>query len=120
MIEYNRYLNYPGKRVRNKRKERIKRKSDNPLVKLTGNEVHILTGKNAPDCHLCFTQEHKRVRIYKLAYALANGWQRYEMSHTSRRMKQLTVRRTCGINECVNPDHLIGEEKPISILDTFK
>ena len=105
---------FPQKKtIRNRRKEKLKRNADNKFTALTGIPVILLTG--TCDCVVTKQKEYKDVPVRKIAYALANGWQTYEMSESASRMLHLRVKSTCGVDQCVNPEHLVGRERSVKL-----
>lgn len=107
-----------GKRYRNRKKERIKKRADNRYTEITGNIVIKL--EHPIDCWVTPATQFNKTTIKKIAYAALNGWQLYQMHYNARRMKQLKVTQTCGNKYCVNPEHLLGEERPYNPLDVFR
>lgn len=87
--------------------------ADNPLTALTGIVVIKLTGTS--DCIITSQKQYKSVAIRKIAYAVGNNWQAYEMHVTAHRMKHLLVKSTCGVDQCVNPNHLTAKEREAKI-----
>ena len=104
-------------RHRNKRKERIKKSADNPFTAKTGVPVTRLTGKGAipPEhtspCHIISVGRIYEMPARKVAYAIYNNWQVFNINHKARKMRLLRVKQSCGIDQCVNPEHLVGTEK---------
>jgi hypothetical protein len=106
-------MEYNGeKKTRNSKtakKWKIKQTANNPFTANTGVKAYQLTGSS--DCLICPQKEAKNVSTRKIAFALANGWQSYEMGFDSKRIKLLSVKATCGVDQCINPAHLVGTEK---------
>jgi len=107
------YYTPSKKRVRNKRKEKRKREADNRFTEITGIPIIKLTGPKAIDCWLVTAATTYRVPTRKIAYACFNDWQTMDMARTAKKMKLLRVKQSCGVDQCVNPDHLVGIEKEI-------
>ena len=93
---------------RNRKKERIKKRADNRFTAITGFIVTRLTG--SCDCWIVHQQEFNRQPVKKIAYAALNGWQEYEMESGAKRMSHLRVKQSCKVDQCVNPEHLVGTE----------
>lgn len=95
-----------------KRRKSISKRADNEFSSLTGIQVVKLTGKGANGCWISTQSEWNGVPVKKVSGAAhdpstPNGYIR----RGHREMSLLTVRGTCGVNECVNPDHLTLERK---------
>lgn len=91
-----------------KRRRRIAATADNRFTAHTGIPVIKLTG--ASDCWVTGVKVSGFVPVKKLAYAYLNGWQPYECEERSKRMRLLRVTQSCGVDQCVNPDHLTAKE----------
>ena len=92
-----------------KKRLRAKKSADNEFTRFTGLRVTKLTGNS--DCWICHEKASKTVPVRKISYAVHQNWSPMHMPATARRMKLLRVKQTCGVDQCVNPDHLVGVEK---------
>lgn len=112
-------------KYRNKRKERIKKNADNPFTAMTGIPVTRLSGKGAippshtSPCWIVGTKNYKFIPARKVSYAIAKRWLPMYIAVDATRMKDLRVKQSCKIDQCVNPEHLIGKEKTIDPADRW-
>jgi hypothetical protein len=88
---------------------KIKRTATNAFSKVTGIPVIKLSGSS--DCWICAQTLCEQVPVRKLSYGAHNGYGPHELKVDSRKMSLLRVKQTCGVDQCVNPDHLVGEVK---------
>ena len=103
---------------RNRKREYVKRVADNHFTKITGAEFTKLSG--ASECWICHQTQWGSIPIRKVAFALFNDWQKFEVVRMGQRMRHLRVKQSCGVDQCVNPDHLVGTEKPVDIAAGFR
>lgn len=102
---------------RNKRKRRIQKSADNPFTAYTAIPVIRLTGPGATPpghetpCIIASPKNYRFMPVRKVAYAIAHGWLDMNINVNARKMKLLRVKQSCGVDQCVNPDHLVGTEK---------
>lgn len=95
-----------------KRKKRNKRAADNPFTAFTGIKPVKLTGKS--DCWIVGQKHHALIPVRKVSYATHHAdFPTWKITPQSSRMKNLRVKQTCGVDQCVNPDHLVGNESSL-------
>lgn len=95
--------------ARNRKLEYRKRTADNRLTKITGATFTKMDGGTG--CWIAHQTQNQRVPIHKIAYAAFSDWQPAEMTRRAMRMRLLRVKQSCGVDQCVNPAHLVGTEK---------
>jgi hypothetical protein len=95
-----------------KRRQRIKAGADNAFTKKTGIKIVKLTGTS--DCWICGQKDWNIMPVRKVSYAIHQEWEPYEINASAKRMSNLRVKQSCGVDQCVNPDHLVGKENDIS------
>lgn len=96
-------------RIINKKRQKRRRKADNPFTKVTGFEIIKLTGNS--DCWVVKELTSNYIPVRKISYAAFAGWLPNEITPTNNRMRLLRVKQTCGVDQCVNPEHLAAKEK---------
>jgi len=92
--------------VPSKRMRKVKRTADNEFSKFTGIPVIKLTGKNSPGCWICAQKRFNNVPVKKVSAAIHDPQTlNYTIKQERREMKEIYVQGTCGIDQCVNPEH---------------
>ena len=99
------------KKRRNRRRATLKKNADNPFTEKTGVEVIQLTGTSK--CLVTSQKAFMGIPVRKVSYAISNDWQAYETSASAKRMKNLLVKSVCGVDQCINPEHLVGREREV-------
>lgn len=93
--------------IPSKRVKRIKKKADNAFSALTGIEVTKLTGPGAKGCWICPQQKWQGILVKKVSAAahdpdFLNGY----IERGNRFLNLLSFKGTCGVDQCVNPEHI--------------
>lgn len=91
-----------------KRRQRIRARADNAFTEGTGVKVVKLTGTSS--CWICAQKDIFNLPVRKVSYAIHNDWQNYEINSSAKRMSLLRVKQSCGVDQCINPEHLVGKE----------
>ena len=79
-----------------KKTYRIKKHAKNAFEAETGLKTITLSGLH--NCIITENKTHKGVPIHNISYMVKNDLKIYN--------KGLTIATSCGINQCVHPDHL--------------
>lgn len=96
-----------------KKQRRAIKTADNEFTRLTAIRLTKLTGKNSPGCWICAPKAWHGVRVKKVSAAahkpdFPNGY----IKPGNKYLALLKVKPLCGIDQCVNPDHLeVTEEE---------
>jgi alkylhydroperoxidase family enzyme len=98
--------------IKSKRTKRVMKTADNAFSAYTGIPVIKLTGTNSPDCWICAQQRFNNVPVKKVSAAIhdpetMNG----TITQGHREMSLMRVSGTCGVDQCVNPEHLSVSKK---------
>lgn len=101
--------------IKSKRTKRVMKTADNEFSAYTGIPVIKLTGENSTGCWICAQQRFNNIPVKKVSAAIhdpntMNG----SIKQGRREMSELYVRGTCGIDQCVNPEHTTITRKTIN------
>ena len=104
----------------NRKRANIRKNADNKFTAETGIKIIKLTGNPDHDCWVVGQKEYKHIACRKFAFALFNNWPAMDTHCKAPRLKNLRVKQSCGVHQCVNPDHLIGTEPEYDPLAGWK
>ena len=76
----------------------------NDFSAFSGLEATQLTGNS--ECLVTKNKTHDRMSMKKYAYL------QYHEIYDTRTVKATKVKQTCGVDQCVNKDHLVATNKP--------
>ena len=95
-----------------KKQRRTIKTADNAFTALTALKVIKLTGPSTTHCWICDQKQWQGLPVRKVSGAVHDpDTPQVYIGKGKRAMKLMTVKSTCGIDQCVNPEHLSVSKK---------